>query len=434
MSVKINLNIIYIALVLALGVSACKKEEGGYTNNASAPVKVNSFTPEEGATGTEVLINGSNFSSDTSQIKVTINGVPLKIAGAKENQIMAYLTAKTGTGPVEVTIGNNKGASTTDFNYLFSFVVTTLAGSGNSGFADGTGAAASFNFNGVRSQLSIDDNMNVYVPDGGNQRIRKIAPDGTVTTIAGTGENGYADGNASAAKFNNPCGTGVDANGNVYVAERNGRRIRKITPNGTVSTYAYSSGNGGNELTSVVINKTTGNVYWSDFYGDGIYALKNGNVTKVINYSLPCTIAIDAAGNIYATHYDAQMVRKYTYNAATDAFDNGVDLAGKDRQSGWVDGMGQTARFNNPWGIAIDNKNNLYVAGLGEGRNSNCVRMITPDTWNVNTIAGVGDRGYAEGTGSSARFSGPTGVAVDKNGNMYVLDMANNRVRKITVK
>ncbi|AEV99567.1 hypothetical protein A4D02_27390 [Niastella koreensis] len=430
---KINLNILFAALTMALGVSACKKDNGGYTNNASAPIVINSFTPTEGATGTEVLINGSNFSSDTAQIQVTINGVPLKVAGAKENQIMAYLTQKTGTGPVVVTIGKNTGASTTDFKYLFSYVVTTLAGSGNAGFADGKGANASFNFAGVRCQLSVDNIGNVYVPDGGNQRIRKIAPDGTVTTIAGTGENGYNEGPASGAKFNNPCATAMDANGNMYVAERNGRRIRKITPDGNVSTHAYSSGNGGNELTSIAINKTTGAVYWSDFYGDGIYTLKNGTVTKVINYSLPCTITIDGAGNIYATHYDAQTVRKYVYNASSDAFDNGADIAGMDHQSGWVDGIGTVARFNNPWGIAMDNKSNLYVTGLGEGRNSNCVRMITPDVWNVTTIAGAGDSGYAEGTGSSVRFNGPTGIAVDKNGNMYILDMANNRVRKITV-
>jgi hypothetical protein len=153
----------------------------------------------------------------------------------------------------------------------------------------------------------------------------------------------------------------------------------------------------------------------------------------VINYSLPCTITIDAAGNIYATHYDAQMVRKYTYNAGADTFDGGTDIAGMNGQSGWTDGIGQAARFNNPWGIAMDSKNNLYVTGLGEGRNSNCVRMITTGTWNVSTIAGVGDSGYAEGTGDAARFNGPTGIAVDKNGNMYILDMANNRVRKITV-
>jgi uncharacterized protein (TIGR03437 family) len=426
-------NIIFFIFALQLCLSACKKDEDGFTHNPSEPIVVNSFTPQQGAMGTEVLINGSNFSSDTLKVKVTINGVPLHVVGAKENQIMAFLPQKTGSGPIVVTIDDGTGTSTDNFNYQFSYVVTTLAGSGNAGYADGKGGAASFNFDGVRCQLSVDNNLNLYVPDGGNQRIRKITPDGTVSTIAGTGENGYADGNAAVAKFNNPCGTAVDANGNIYVSERNGRRIRKIATDGTVTTHAFSSGNGGNELTSVVINKTTGAVYWSDFYGDGIYQLKNNTVTKVINYSLPCTITIDGDGNIYATHYDAQMVRKYTYNAAAGTFDNGVDIAGKDRQSGWVDGIGANARFNNPWGIAMDNKNNLYVAGLGEGRNSNCIRKIATGTWDVSTIAGVGDKGFAEGTGNSARFNGPTGIAVDKNGDMYILDMANNRVRKITV-
>jgi hypothetical protein len=122
---KINFNIIFAFLIIATCVSACKKDDGGYSNNPSAPIVINSFTPAEGATGTEVLINGSNFSSDTSQVKVTINGVPLKIAGVKENQVMACLTQKTGTGPIVVTIGKKTGASTTDLNYLISYVETT---------------------------------------------------------------------------------------------------------------------------------------------------------------------------------------------------------------------------------------------------------------------------------------------------------------------
>lgn len=425
--------ILFVALVMTMVAGGCKKDDEGFAHNPSNPIVVNSFTPQSGPIGTVILINGSNFSSDTNQVKVSINGVPLHVKGAKEGQILAYLTEKTGTGPISVTIGDNSGASTDKFSYIFSYAVSTLAGSGSAGYADGKGAAASFNFNGVRGQLCVDDNLNVYVPDGGNQRIRKIAPDGTVTTIAGTGENGFADGAAGTAKFNNPCGTTIDANGNVYVSERNGRRIRKITPDGNVSTYAYKDGNGGNELTSVVINKTTGAIYWSDFYGDGIYTLKNGTVTKVINYSLPCTITMDANGNIYSTHYDAQTVRKYTYNATNDTFDGGVEIAGKNGQSGWVDGIGDVARFDRPWGIAVDNKNNLFVGGEGDGKKSNCIRMIAPNTWNVTTIAGAADKGYAEGIGSSARFNAPTGIAVDKNGDMYVLDMNNQRVRKISV-
>jgi IPT/TIG domain. len=422
---------IFIAILFLV---ACKKDDGGYNHNPSAPIVLNSFSPLQGATGTDILITGSNFSTDTSKIKVTINGVPLKIVGAKENQILAFLPAKTGSGPVTVTIGDQHVTSTENFTYLFTYVVSTLAGSGSAGYQDGKGEAASFNFDGVRSQLSVDDNLNVYVPDGGNQRIRKIAPDGTVTTLAGSGVKGFADGPAAAAQFNNPCGTMVDANGNVYVSERNGNRIRKITPDGLVSTHVSGPNDPGTkELTSIAINKTTGAIYWSDFYGDGIYTLKNGNVTKVINYSLPCTITIDDAGNIYATHYNAQTVRKYTYNAADGTFDNGEVIAGKQDQADWVDGIGENARFNRPWGIAIDNNGNLLVSGLGEHRNSNNIRLINTTTREVTTIAGVGDRGYADGKGSNARFDTPTGIAVDKNGDMYVQDLVNQRIRKITI-
>jgi sugar lactone lactonase YvrE len=281
----------------------------------------------------------------------------------------------------------------------------------------------------------VDQNLNVYVADGGNQRIRKIAPDGTVTTIAGSGINGYVDGNASAAQFNNPCGTAVDKNGNIYVSERNGRNIRKIAPDGTVSTHAHGNGNGGNELTSVVVNNTTGAVYWSDFYGDGIYQLRSGSVQKVINHSLPCTITIDGQGNIYATHYDDQTVIKYQYDASADTFDNGTVLAGTFHVGGMADGVGTAATFARPWGIAVDSRNNLYVAGQGGGDKSNCVRLVTASTWSVTTIAGLGDnKGYIDGLGSDARFNQPTGIAVDKNNDLYILDMANNRIRKITVK
>lgn len=426
--------LLIFALILSAGLISCKKSNG-FSHNASQPITINSFSPATGPIGTEILIKGSNFSSDTSQVKISINGVPLRIVGVNGNEVMAVVTEKTGTGPIVVTIDKTSGTSSDLFNYLFSYTVSTLAGSGNAGYSDGQGVSASFNFNGVRGQLSVDKNLNVYVADGGNQRIRMIAVDGTVTTIAGSGINGYADGNANSAQFNNPCGTTVDNNGNVYVSERNGRNIRKITPDGTVSTYAHSDGNGGNELTSVVINNTTGTIYWSDFYGNGIYQLKNGSVQQAISHSLPCTMTIDGQGNIYATHYDDETVIKYTYDASADTFDNGVVLAGTSHVSGMSDGVGTNATFARPWGIAIDSKNNLFVSGQGGGDPSNCVRLITADTWAVTTIAGVGNNtGYIDGLGGDARFNQPTGIAIDKNNDLYVLDMGNNVVRKITVK
>jgi sugar lactone lactonase YvrE len=395
---------------------------------------VNSFSPANGPLGTEILIKGSNFTTDTSKIKVSINGVRLLVVGVKGDEIMAVITTKTGSGPIQVDIDKGTVASTDAFSYEFSYSVSTLAGSGQSGYNDGQGTGASFSFNGVRGQLCVDMDLNVYVADGGNQRVRKITADGTVSTIAGSGINGYADGAAASAQFNNPCGTAVDKDGNVYVSERNGRNIRKITPDGVVSTYAHGSGNGGNELTSVVVNNTTGEIYWSDFYGDGIYYLHNGNVEKIINHSLPCTITIDGQGNIYATHYDDQQVWKYTYNATNASFDGGVAIAGTSHVSGKDDGIGTAATFARPWGITIDSQNNLYVSGQGGGDPSNAVRKITAGTWNVTTIAGVGDNtAFIDGLGNDARFNRPTGIAVDKNNDLYVLDMDNNRIRKITV-
>ena len=424
-----------MALIFGAAAIGCKKDNKGYVHNNGQAVAVSSFSPATGPIGTEILIKGSNFSGDTAGVRVSINGVPLLVVGVNGNEIMAVLTEKTGTGPVAVNIGKDAGTSTDPFNYLFSYTVSTLAGSGSGGYNDGKGTGASFNFNGVRGQLSVDKDLNVYVADGGNQRIRKVAADGTVTTIAGSGTNGYLDATGTAAQFNNPCGTAVDKDGNVYVSERNGRNIRKITPAGVVSTYAHGNGNGGNELTSVVINNTTGAIYWSDFYGDGIYQLRNGNVEKVINHSLPCTLTIDPQGNIYATHYDDQQVWKYTYDAAGDAFDNGVVIAGTSHVGGMADGVGTNATFARPWGICIDVKGNLYVAGQGGGDASNNVRLLTAGTWAVTTIAGVGNNtGYIDGLGGDARFNRPTGIAVDKNSDLYILDMDNNRIRKITVK
>ena len=421
------------ALLFGAGFVSCKKSDG-FSHNPSQPIVVNSFSPAAGPLGTEILIKGSNFTTDTSKIKVSINGVRLLVVGVKGDEIMAVITTKTGSGPIQVEIDKGTVASTDAFNYEFSYYVSTLAGSGQSGYNDGQGTGASFSFNGVRGQLCVDKDLNVYVPDGGNQRVRKITADGTVSTIAGSGINGYADGAAASAQFNNPCGTAVDKDGNVYVAERNGHNIRKITPDGVVSTYAHGSGNGFNELTSVVVNNTTGDVYWSDFYGDGIYHLKNGSLEKAINHSLPCTIIMDGQGNIYATHYDDQQVWKYTYDAANATFDGGVAIAGTSHVGGKDDGPGNAATFARPWGIAIDSQNNLYVSGQGGGDPSNAVRKITAGTWNVTTIAGVGDNtAFIDGLGNDARFNRPTGIAVDKNGDFYVLDMDNQRVRKITV-
>jgi sugar lactone lactonase YvrE len=158
--------------------------------------------------------------------------------------------------------------------------VTTLAGSGAQGNADGTGSAASFNY---PESVALDSTGNVYVADYGNNEIRKITPAGVVTTLAGSGEKGDADGTGSAASFNGPEGVAVDSAGNVYVADYGNNQIRKITPAGAVTTLAGSGAQGNAD-------------------GTGSAASFNG----------PEGVAVDSAGNVYVGDEFNNEIRKIT--------------------------------------------------------------------------------------------------------------------------
>ena len=121
--------LLILALIIGAGCIGCKKSNGGYTHNPSQPITVNNFSPATGTLGTEVLIKGSNFTSDTSKIKVSINGVPLLIVGVNGDEIIAVVTTKTGSGPINVSIDGKNGASNSNYTYIYSYSVSTLAGS-----------------------------------------------------------------------------------------------------------------------------------------------------------------------------------------------------------------------------------------------------------------------------------------------------------------
>ena len=267
-------------------------------------------------------------------------------------------------------------------------VVTTLAGSGVAGFADGTGAAAQFN---SPHELAVDNGGNIYLIDQNNHRIRKITPSGVVTTIAGSGVAGYLDGPVATAKFSYPSGVAVDASGNVYVADYQNNAIRKIS-GGLVSTLA-----GG----------TMGSA-------DG-----TGNAAS---FNEPDDVAVDNAGNLFVTDWGNHKIRKVTAAGIVTTF------AGNGG-AGFVNGTGTAASFNHPWGIAIDGSNNLYI---GDQYN-NAIRKITGAAL-VTTLAGSGAQGLVNGSGISASFNKPLGVFVDAAGaNVYVADWQNNVIRKITI-
>lgn len=265
-------------------------------------------------------------------------------------------------------------------------VVSVFAGSGTLGSADGGGTGASFK---RPWGLTIDKNGNIYVADAGNNKIRKISPLGIVSTIAGSGAKGAADGIATTATFNNPSGVAVDGSGNLYVVDSDNNKIRKIKPDGSVSTFA----------------------------GTGQYSSVDGQGTDAGFYD-PHGIAIDASGYLYIADGNNR-IRKISPDAFVTTF------AGN--SSGSNDGVGPRASFYFPNGIAIDASGNLYIADTG----NNLIREINAGGL-VTTIAGNGTIGSGDGTGAEATLNGPIGIALDPSGNLYVTEGPDNKIRKIT--
>jgi sugar lactone lactonase YvrE len=218
---------------------------------------------------------------------------------------------------------------------------------------------------------------------------------GVVSTLAGTaGQPGSADGTGASARFNGPIGVAVDAGGNVFVADTDSATIRKIAPAAVVRTYAGTAGQPGSV---------------------------DGTGTDA-RFSMPIGLAVDAGENVYVADFGSNTIRKITVDQAV------TTLAGTASLSGSADGTGASARFNWPWGVAVDRSGNVYVTDRG----NETIRRIT-STGVVSTFAGsVGQPGSADGTGPAARFNKPNGLAVDGSGNVYVADWGNSTIRKIT--
>ena len=404
-------------------------------------LSITSFSPATGTTGTSVTIVGTNFAPVTADNLVKINGTAAGVTQASATSLTAVVSAGTTSGKITVQVGTALATSATDFTYVQATIgtVSTFAGNGTLGFADGTGTTARFY---QPTGLAFDAAGNMYVVDNSNHRIRKITPAGVVSTFAGSGTAGFADGTGTAAQFQGPFDVAVDAVGNVYVADTYNYRIRKITPAGVVTTlagnanYGYADGDGAaakfNQPKGIVVDPA-GNVYVADENNSRIRKITpTGTVTtfagstlgstdgdvSVALFSSPVGIEIDGNGNLYIVDTGNHRIRKITPAGVVST------LAGSTK--GITDADGSAARFNKPAGVVVDADGNLYVADDDNER----IRKVTP-SGSVSTIAGGYVPGFTDGFGEDAQFSSPTGIAIDGSGHIFVADRQNHSIRKI---
>ncbi len=237
----------------------------------------------------------------------------------------------------------------------------------------------------------MDSSGNVYLGEAGNNSIRKVTSGGVVTTLAGlAGSSGSADGTGSAARFDSPRGVAVDSSGNVYVADFYNHTIRKVTGAGVVTTLAGLAGSSGS---------TNG----------------TGSAAR---FNHPQDVAVDSSGNLYVADYFNSTIRKVTPAGVVST------LAGSAGNHDSVDGTGSAARFYLPWGVAVDSSGNVYVTEFYK----RTIRKVTA-AGVVTTIGGTaGVSGSADGQGTAAMFSTPTGIAASSTGILYVAEYENHRI------
>lgn len=364
--------------------------------------------------------------------------------------------------------------------------------------------------------LAADAAGNLYIADAADQRVRKVSPGGVIQTVAGTGVRGFAGdgGPATSAQLNSPYGLACDAKGNLYIADLGNARVRKVTPDGNITTIA----GGGTQALSAPRNlalDSTGNLYISDFTGQRVYRLGtdgtlvtavgtgvagfsgDGGPATQAQLSFPAGLALDLQGSLLIADSGNHLVRKVTQsrissiakastptglavdtlgalyiadpsaadvvkipatgpsvvllNAAVqdvvfspdgnlyasvgntvlrvDAAGAVTAHAGGGSLAYGDSGSATQARLNHPSGVATDSSGNLYIAD----RDNNRIRRVSTDG-TITTVAGTGASGNAGdgGLATDAQLNAPSSVSVDAAGNLYIADTGNQRIRKVT--
>jgi streptogramin lyase len=435
------------------GVSGSEDGTGGV--GGTARFNFPTGVAVDGAGNVYVADNGNNtIRQITPDLMVTTVAGSAGVQGSADGVGSAALfhapggIAVDGSGHIYVVDSDNQTLRKLSIDTDGLATVTTLAGLARSkGSADGTGDAA--RFNGPVGVAADAAGSFIYVADGQNDTVRKVTANGTVTTLAGAaGLIGSNDGIGGNARFFKPKGITVDSHGFVYVADTNNNTIRRIDSAGVVSTFVGFAGSGSENgtgkgarfsfPTSVAVTQE-GNLYVADTTNDTIRKITPAGVVTTFagspgesgsadgsgsaaRFYNPSGVAVDSDGNAYVGDTSNDTIRKITPGGMVTTFAGTAGVVGSN------DGTGADAQFNQPTAVAVDTEGNVYVADSS----NDTIRKITPDRM-VTTLAGsAGMSGFANGTGSNARFYQPQGIAVDQSGTVYVGDTNNNTIRKIT--
>jgi sugar lactone lactonase YvrE len=334
-----------------------------------------------------------------------------------------------------------------------SYNISTIAGDSSVGYSGDGGPATTAELDWPWG-VAIDKTGNVYIADDHNYRIRKVSPAGVISTFAGNGTAGFSgdNGPASAAELSYPTGVAIDTLGNLYIADENNNRIRKVDATGKITTYAGTGvvgfgGDGGpatnakfNTPAGVAVDKL-GNLYVADFYnyrvrkittagvistvaGDGSYGF-GGDGGPATNAKIGSIlgVGVDLSGNIYIPDQSNGRIRKVDVSGVITTFAGG---ATQGYSGDW--GLATDAELSYPYGVCADASGNIYIADYNNAR----VRVVKTDGI-ITTIAGTGYPAYYGdgGPATDAEISYITGVGVDEIGDIYIADENNARIRKL---
>ncbi|TMU54679.1 IPT/TIG domain-containing protein [Flagellimonas algicola] len=422
---KTGIKIGIVMLVMGILCSCSKEEDAALIQDTKA--SISSLSPSKGPKETLVTISGKNFGADINGLMVFFNDREAIVESIKDTQIVVKVPVMGQTGQVHLQTALDEIITGPQFVYEYTADVTTYIGAdaemrsprgiaidsdgrlyiadkfnnriltkgpasevevfagSTQGMVDGPIDQAKFyNPEGV----AVDDLGNVYVADSGNSRIRKITPDGMVNTLAGA-RSGDADGSGLFAQFKHPVRIAIDTSGDLYVSDAGNNRIRKVSPEGDVITFAGSS-------------KGT---------ADGV-----GTTAQFYN---PMGLTLDDQGVIYVADNENQRIRVVTPEGLVTTLSGSTE--------GFENGALETALFDYPSDVVFDTFGNLIIADTDNHQ----IRWISPEG-SVKTLAGS-SQGQIDGKGTEAKFKNPYGICKGPDGIFYVTDTGNNTIRKITL-